>query len=68
MDKMDVMDKINDVAVNMEGLTALLHMVYEGIRTDNVGLNEIIEAVNCLYKTAESLNGQLQKLRSEFCP
>ncbi len=68
MDEMDVMDKINDVAVNMDGLTALLHMVYEGIRTDNVGLNEIIEAVNCLYKTAESLNGQLQKLRNEFCP
>ncbi len=68
MDEMDVMDKINDVVVNMDGLTALLHMVYEGIRTDNVGLNEIIEAVNCLYKTAESLNGQLQKLRNEFCP
>ncbi|RKI38256.1 hypothetical protein D7V86_15230 [bacterium D16-51] len=68
MDEMDVMDKINDMAVNMDGLTALLHMVYEGIRTDNVGLNEIIEAVNCLYKTAESLNGQLQKLRNEFCP
>ena len=68
MDEMDVMDKINDVAVNMDGLTALLHMVYEGIRTDNVGLNEIIEAVNFLYKTAESLNGQLQKLRNEFCP
>ena len=68
MDEMDVMDKINDVAINMDGLTALLHMVYEGIRTDNVGLNEIIEAVNCLYKTAESLNGQLQKLRNEFCP
>lgn len=68
MDEMDVMDKINDVVVNMDGLTALLHMVYEGIRTDNVELNEIIEAVNCLYKTAESLNGQLQKLRNEFCP
>lgn len=66
-EKLDVLDKVNDMAVNMNGLTALLHMVYEGIRTDNVGLNEIIEAVNCLYKTAEGLNCQLQQLRNELC-
>lgn len=45
-EKIDTLDKINDMAINMSGLTALPHMVYEGIRTDNVGLNEIIDSIN----------------------
>ncbi len=65
-EKIDTLDKINDMAINMSGLTELLHMVYEGIRTDNVGLNEIIDSINYLYKLAERLNCQLQQLINEL--
>ncbi len=65
-EKIDTLDKINDMAINMSGLTALLHMVYEGIRTDNVGLNEIIDSINYLYKLEERLNCQLQQLINEL--
>ena len=65
-EKIDTLDKINVMAINMSGLTALLHMVYEGIRTDNVGLNEIIDSINYLYKLAERLNCQLQQLINEL--
>ena len=57
-EKLDVLVKANDMAVNMNGLTALLHMVYEGIRTDNVGL--ILEITSYTHYQ------QCRRLRNSF--
>lgn len=50
----------------MDGLTALVHMTLEGIRTDSVGIDEVENAVASLYQLAETITNKIGDINEEL--
>lgn len=63
---LDLKNNLEELQSDMNGLTALLHTSLEGIRTDSVGLDEIINAVLSLYQLSDILTNKLERIRQEF--
>lgn len=59
-DEVDICDKLEELQSDITGLTALTHIFLEGIRTGNVAIDEIINAVGNLYTLTEIITNRIE--------
>lgn len=50
----------------MDGLTALVHAFLEGIRSDSVGIDEIIRAIAALYLLVEVITDRIENIKNDL--
>ncbi|HBA96696.1 MAG TPA: hypothetical protein DCZ23_01170 [Lachnospiraceae bacterium] len=65
-DMLKIKNQIEWVKGDMDGLTALVHMTLEGIRTDSVGIDEVENAVASLYQLAETITNKIGDINEEL--
>jgi len=65
-DMLKIKNQIEWVKGDMDGLTALVHMTLEGIRTDSVGIDEVENAVASLYQLAETITNKKDDINKEL--
>lgn len=65
-DMLKIKNQIEWVKGDMDGLTALVHMTLEGIRTDSVGIDEVENAVASLYQLAETITNKIGDINKEI--
>lgn len=66
MDMVEMKDKIENLQNNMDGLTALVHAFLEGIRSDSVSMEEIINATAALYLLTEVLAERMESVKKDL--
>ena len=59
-DEIEICDKLEELQSDITGLTALTHIFLEGIRTGNVAIDEIINAVGNLYTLTEIITNRIE--------
>lgn len=64
--KLEICDRVESLQTDMKGFTDLLHLVTEGIRTGNVGTNEITNAAAVLYLLSEMITNQVENIREKL--
>lgn len=65
-DMLKIKNQIEWIKGDMDGLTALVHMTLEGIRTDSVGIDEVENAVASLYQLAETITNKIGDINEEL--
>lgn len=66
MDTVEIRDKIENLKNNMDGLTALVHTFLEGLRSDSVSIDEIINATVALYLLMEVIAERLEGVKKDL--
>lgn len=66
MDMIELKDKIEKLQNDMNGLTALVHAFLEGIRSDSVGIYEIIRATAALYLLLEVITDRIENIKNDL--
>lgn len=63
---LNIKNQMEWIKNDMDGLTALIHMSLEGIRTDCVGIDEVEHAVASLYQLAEIITNKIGDINKEL--
>ena len=66
MDMIELKDRIDILQNDMDGLTALVHTFLEGIRSENVSTDEIINATAALYMLVEIITNRMANIKNEL--
>lgn len=66
MDMVEIRDKIENLQNNMDGLTALVHAFLEGLRSDSVSPEEIINATAALYLLMEVIAERMEDVKKDL--
>ena len=67
MDNMlEVKDKIEGIYYDIYGLKSLIHLSLEGIRTDSVGIDEVMSAVASLLTLAEIIANRMEAVKEKL--
>lgn len=66
MDMIELKDQIEKLQNDMDGLTALIHAFLEGIRSDSVGIDEIIKATAALYLLVEVIIDRIENIKNNL--
>lgn len=62
LDEVEFCDKLEELQSDIKGLNALTHIFLEGIKTDNVGTDEIINAVTNLYTLTDNITSRIEHI------
>lgn len=66
LDELEICDKLEELQSNIKGLNALTHIFLEGIRTDSVGADEIVNAMANLYILTEIITHRIEYISSHI--
>lgn len=66
MDMIELKDRIDILQNDMDGLTALVHTFLEGIRSENVSIDEIINATAALYMLVEIIANRMTNIKNDL--
>ena len=66
MDTIELKDRIDILQNDMNGLTALVHTFLEGIRSENVSIDEIINATAALYMLVEIITNRMTNIKNNL--
>ena len=66
MDTIELKDRIDILQNDMDGLTALVHTFLEGIRSENVSIDEIINATAALYMLVEIIANRMTNIKNDL--
>ena len=66
MDTIELKDRIEILQNDMDGLTALVHTFLEGIRSENVSTDEIINATAALYMLVEIITNRMANIKNDL--
>lgn len=66
MDMIELKDRIDILQNDMDGLTALVHTFLEGIRSENVSTDEIINATAALYMLVEIITNRMANIKNDL--
>lgn len=66
MDTIELKDRIDILQNDMNGLTALVHTFLEGIRSENVSIDEIINATTALYMLVEIIANRMTNIKNDL--
>lgn len=66
MDTIELKDRIDILQNDMDGLTALVHTFLEGIRSENVSTDEIINATAALYMLVEIITNRMANIKNDL--
>lgn len=66
MDTIELKDRIDILQNDMDGLTALVHTFLEGIRSENVSIDEIINATAALYMLVEIITNRMTNIKNNL--
>ncbi len=66
MDTIELKDRIDILQNDMNGLTALVHTFLEGIRSENVSIDEIINATAALYMLVEIIANRMTNIKNDL--
>ena len=66
MDTIALKDRIDILQNDMDGLTALVHTFLEGIRSENVSTDEIINATAALYMLVEIITNRMANIKNDL--
>ena len=62
LDEVELFDKLEELQSDIKGLNALTHIFLEGIKTDNVGIDEIINALANLYTLTDNITNRIEHI------
>lgn len=66
MDIIELKDRIDILQSDMDGLTALVHTFLEGIRSENVSIDEIVSATAALYMLVEIISERMKNIKNDM--
>ncbi len=66
MDMIELKDQIDILKTDMDGLTALVHTFLEGIRSESVSIDEIINATAALYMLVEIIAERMENIKNDM--
>ena len=66
MDMIELKDRIDILQGDMDGLTALVHTFLEGIRSENVSIDEIVSATAALYMLVEIISERMKNIKNDM--
>ena len=66
MDTIELKDRIDILQNDMDGLTALVHTFLEGIRSENVSIDEINNATAALYMLVEIIANRMTNIKNDL--
>ena len=66
MDMIEIKDQMNILQSDMNGLTALVHAFLEGIRSENISIDEIINATAALYMLVEIIANRMTNIKNDL--
>mgnify|MGYP001026914800 FL=1 len=66
MYSVELRDKIENLQIDMEGLTALVHAFLEGIRSDSVSIDEITHATAVLYLLVDLMTERMKDIKKDL--
>ena len=66
MGTIELKDRIDILQNDMDGLTALVHTFLEGIRSENVSIDEIINATAALYMLVEIITNRMTNIKNNL--
>ena len=66
MDMIELKDRIDILQNDMNGLTALVHAFLEGIRSENISIDEIINATAALYMLVEIITNRMANIKNDL--
>ena len=66
MNMIELKDQIDILQSDMDGLTALVHTFLEGIRSDNVSIDEIVSATAALYMLMEIITERMESIKNDM--
>ena len=66
MNMIELKDQIDILKTDMDGLTALVHTFLEGIRSDNVSIDEIVSATAALYLLIGIISERMESIKNDM--
>ena len=63
---LEINDSLEGLQRDMDGMTAWIHITWEGINTGSVDDNEVINALYCLSDFVTIITGRLTTMRKKF--
>ena len=66
MNMIELKDQIDILKTDMDGLTALVHTFLEGIRSESVSIDEIINATAALYMLVEVIAERMESIKNDL--
>ena len=66
MDMIELKDQIDILKTDMDGLTALVHTFLEGIRSESVSIDEIINATAALYLLIGIISERMESIKNDM--
>ncbi len=66
MDMIELKDQLDILKTDMDGLTALVHTFLEGIRSESVSIDEIINATAALYMLVEIIAERMENIKNDM--
>jgi hypothetical protein len=66
MDMIELKDRIDILQNDMNGLTALVHAFLEGIRSENISIDEIINATAALYLLTGIISERMENIKNDL--
>lgn len=66
MDMIELKDRIDILQTDMDGLTALVHTFLEGIRSESVSIDEIINATSALYLLIGIISERMESIKIDL--
>ena len=66
MDTIELKDRIDILQNDLDGLTALVHTFLEGIRSENVSIDEIINATAALYLLTGIISERMENIKNDL--
>lgn len=66
MDMIELKDQIDILQTDMDGLTALVHTFLEGIRSESVSIDEIINATSALYLLIGIISDRMENIKNDL--
>ena len=66
MDTIELKDRIDILQNDMNGLTALVHAFLEGIRSENISIDEIINATAALYLLTGIISERMENIKNDL--
>ena len=66
MDMIELKDRIDILQNDMNGLTALVHAFLEGIRSENISIDEIINATAAFYLLTGIISERMENIKNDL--
>lgn len=66
MNMIELKDQIDILKTDMDGLTALVYTFLEGIRSESVSIDEIINATAALYMLVEVIAERMESIKNDL--